>query len=109
MKIEIVDSKGIKIISVSGDIDMSSSPELRKELMRLVQKRVSPLLVDFKGVSYIDSSGIATFVEGLKSMMAYGGKLKFIGIPEKIMEIFCFAKLDRVFEIYGTIGDACNN
>ena len=109
MKIEISDSKGMKVILVSGDIDMYSSPELRKELMQLVHKRVSLLLVDFRGVSYIDSSGIATFVEGLKNMMAYGGKLKFIGIPEKIMEIFCFAKLDRVFEIYGTIDDACNN
>jgi anti-sigma B factor antagonist len=109
MKIEISDSKGIKVISVSGDIDMYSSPDLRKELMQLVHKRVSPLLVDFRGVSYIDSSGIATFVEGLKNMMSYGGKLRFFAIPEKIMEIFCFAKLDRVFEIYGTIDDASNN
>jgi anti-sigma B factor antagonist len=109
MKIEISDSKGIKVIALSGDIDMYSSPDLRKELLQLVHKRVSPLLVDFRGVSYIDSSGIATFVEGLKNMMTYGGKLRLIGIPEKIMEIFCFAKLDRVFEIYGTIDDARNH
>jgi len=109
MKIEILDSKGLKVMSVTGDIDMYSSPDLRKELMQLVRKKVSPLLVDFRGVSYIDSSGIATFVEGLKNMMTYGGKLRLIGIPEKIMEIFCFAKLDRVFEIYGTFDDACNN
>lgn len=109
MKIEIADNKGIKVISVSGDIDMYSSPDLRKELMLLVHKKVTPLLVDFGGVSYIDSSGIATFVEGLKCMMAYGGKLKLISIPERIMEIFCFAKLDRVFEIHGDIEDACRS
>jgi len=109
MKIEIADNKGIKVIALSGDIDMHSSPELRKELMFCVQKKVTPLFVDFRGVSYIDSSGIATFVEGLKGMMTYGGKLKFVGIPERIMEIFCFAKLDKVFEIYGTINDACNS
>lgn len=109
MKIDIVDCNGVKVLAVSGDIDMYSSPDLRKELMHFVQKKVSPLLVDFNGVSYIDSSGIATFVEGLKSMMGYGGKLKFVAIPEKIMEILCFAKLDRVFEIYGSIDDACRN
>lgn len=109
MKIEIADNKGTKVIAVSGDIDMYTSPDLRKELMHLVQKKVTPLCVDFRGVSYIDSSGIATFVEGLKGMMTYGGKLKFIEIPEHIMEIFCFAKLDRVFEIYGTFNDACNS
>jgi anti-sigma B factor antagonist len=109
MKIEIADSKGTKVIAISGDIDMYTSPELRKELMLLVQKKVTPLYVDFKGVSYIDSSGIATFVEGLKGMMTYGGKLKLVGIPERIMEIFCFAKLDKVFEMYGTLNDACNS
>ncbi len=109
MKIEIADNKGTKVIAVSGDIDMYTSPDLRKELMHLVQKKVSPLYVDFKGVSYIDSSGIATFVEGLKAMMTYGGRLKFIGIPAHIMEIFCFAKLDRVFEMYGSFSDACNS
>jgi anti-sigma B factor antagonist len=106
VKIQIADHKGIKVIELSGDVDMYSSPDLRKEIMSFVQKKITPLCVDFRGVSYIDSSGIATFVEGLKGMMAYGGKLKFIAIPERIMEIFCFAKLDRVFEIYGTIDDA---
>lgn len=108
MKIEIEENKGIKVIALSGDIDMHSSPELRKELMLFVQKKVTPVYVDFRGVSYIDSSGIATFVEGLKGMMAYGGKLKLVGIPERIMEIFCFAKLDKVFEMYGTMNDACS-
>ena len=109
MQIEIADNKGTKVIAVSGDIDMHTSPDLRKALMSLVQKKVTPLYVDFRGVSYIDSSGIATFVEGLKVMMTYGGKLKFIGIPAHIMEIFCFAKLDRVFEMHGTFNDACNS
>ena len=106
MKIEIAETEGIKVIAISGDIDMYSSPELRKELMFLVQKKVTPLLVDFRGVSYIDSSGIATFVEGLKCMMAYGGKMKLVAIPERIMEIFSFAKLDKVFDICGTLNDA---
>lgn len=102
MKITINEDNGIKVIAISGDIDMHSSPLLRKELMAFVQKKVTPLHVDFEEVSYIDSSGIATFVEGLKGMLAYGGKLRLVGIPERIMEIFCFAKLDKVFEIQGS-------
>jgi|SRR3990172_6769913 len=109
MKIDIADHKGIKVFSLSGDIDMYSSPVLRKELMTFINKKVPVLLVDFREVSYIDSSGIATFVEGLKGMMSYGGKLKLLGIPDKIREIFNFSKLDRVFEIYGNIEDAANS
>jgi anti-sigma B factor antagonist len=74
--------------------------------MGLLQRKVSPLLVDFKEVSYIDSSGIATFVEGLKGIKTYGGRLKFFSIPDRIVEIFNFSKLDRVFEIYRNLDEA---
>ncbi|MEW6108376.1 MAG: STAS domain-containing protein [Nitrospirota bacterium] len=106
VNINIADYKGKKVLVVSGDIDMYSSPVLREELMILVRNRIPVLFVDFKGVSYIDSSGIATFVEGLKAMKSYGGRLRFVGIPEGIMEIFSFSKLDKVFEIYRDIDEA---
>ena len=106
MKIEIGDYKGLTVIALSGEIDMYSSPELREEMMTLIKQKISPVFVNLKDVTYIDSSGIATFVEGLKIMMRYSGSLKFISIPEGIMEIFNFSKLDKVFEIYRNIDDA---
>jgi anti-sigma B factor antagonist len=109
MEIGTVDYEGRKVITVSGDIDMYSSSLLRKELMGLIDKKVPGVIVDFNKVSYIDSSGIATFVEGLKGMKTYGGKLQFFGLSQGIMEIFSFSKLDKVFEIYGNIDDAINN
>ncbi len=106
MNIEISEYKGKKIIALSGDVDMHSSPVLREKLMDLVKKKIPILFIDFNKVSYIDSSGIATFVEGLKGMKLYGGRLQFFGVPPRIMEIFNFSKLDKVFEIYGNIEDA---
>jgi anti-sigma B factor antagonist len=109
MTVTLIEKDSRKILELSGDIDMNASPVLRKELMVLVKKRVTPLIIDFNNVSYIDSSGIATFVEGLKGMMAFGGKLKLAALPVSIQEIFSFSKLDRVFEIYGSIDDAINS
>jgi anti-sigma B factor antagonist len=109
MEIEIKDYQGMKVMALSGEIDMYSSPALREEMMGLIDKRVTPLLIDFKGVPYIDSSGIATFVEGLKRMMSYGGRLKLIGLLEGVKEIFSFSKLDKVFEIYGSFEDALHS
>ena len=108
MKIDVIEVMGVKTIEVTGDIDMYSSHKLRDEIMCLIDKKVPTLHVDFKEVSYMDSSGIATFVEALKTMKTYGGRLKLICIPESIMEIFRFSRLDRVFEIYGDINDTIN-
>jgi anti-sigma B factor antagonist len=109
VKVEIKNYQGIKVIALFGEVDMYTSPALREEMMGLINKRVTPLLVDLNGVSYIDSSGIATFVEGLKRMMSYGGRLKLVGLIEGVREIFSFSKLDRVFEIYRSIEDALNS
>ncbi|MBF0330106.1 MAG: STAS domain-containing protein [Nitrospirae bacterium] len=109
MEINIREYKGGKVIEVLGEIDLYSSPLLRNQLMFFVKKKESLLIVDFGGVSYIDSSGIATFVEGLKGVMSFGGKMKMFGLRPAIMEIFSFSKLDKVFDIYGTIEDACNS
>jgi anti-sigma B factor antagonist len=109
MEIEIKDYQGLKVMALSGEIDMYSSPALREEMMGLIDQRMTPLLVDFRGVSYIDSSGIATFVEGLKRMMSYGGRLKLFGLLEGVKEIFNFSRLDKVFEIYGSFEDALLN
>jgi len=106
MEIGIADYNGNKLITVSGDIDMYSSPALREQMIFLINKKVSVMLVDFNKVSYIDSSGIATFVEVLKHMKSYGGRLQLFGLPVAVKEIFGFSKLDKVFEIFRDIEDA---
>jgi anti-sigma B factor antagonist len=106
MEIKIKDHEGVKIIALAGDIDMYASPEVRQQLLRLIGQRVPVIMVDLTNVTYIDSSGIATFVEGLQGMMSYSGRLKFFGIPMKVMEIFNFSKLDKVFDMYGSMEDA---
>ncbi|MBF0344944.1 MAG: STAS domain-containing protein [Nitrospirae bacterium] len=106
MKIELINRNGVVVISPSGEIDMYSSPLLRKELISFTKKKISPVIVALRDVTYIDSSGIATFVEALKRMMPYNGKLKIAEIPESIMKIFNFSKLDKVFDMYESIDDA---
>jgi anti-sigma B factor antagonist len=106
MEIEIRDHDGAKIVALSGDIDMYTSPELRKQLLLLSDQKSPAIIVDFENVTYIDRSGIATFVETLKHMRSYGGRLKFLRIPVKVKQIFTFSKLDKVFEMYGGMEDA---
>ena len=52
--------------SITGDIDMSSSTKMRDALAPLFQNNNNVVVVDLYGVSYIDSSGITTLVEGLQ-------------------------------------------
>ncbi len=106
MDINIEDVGKGKKVSLSGEIDMHTSPELRKALLKLTKEKISPIIIDLKNVSYMDSSAIATFVEALKSMMSYKGSMRLCNLSPRVQEIFAFAKLDRVFTICKDIEDA---
>lgn len=88
------------ILSVSGDVDLYSSPEVRRQLIALTEKKVKHILIDLQKVSYMDSSGVATLVEGLQQIGKYKGKLMLFGLESAVKEVFELSRLDKVFEIY---------
>lgn len=106
MDISMETVQGKMVITPAGDVDMHSSPALREAILGQTGQKAAALIVDFSSVSYIDSSGIATLVEGLKIMNTYGGRLQLTGMTEDILEIFRFSKLDTIFEICGDMSDA---
>ncbi len=106
MEFDVQEYKGSRVIYLGGEIDMHSSPLLRDALLDTIRDKPAKLIVSFRNVSYIDSSGIATFVEGLKHMKTYSGRLQFSEIPKGIMDIFSFSKLDKVFEIFADLDEA---
>ena len=57
------------------------------------------------GVSYIDSSGVASLVEALQAMRKNGKQLALIAVSEGAMRVFQLARLDKVFTIYETLNE----
>jgi anti-sigma B factor antagonist len=89
------------IFDVSGDIDLATSPELRKALLRELREARAPRVVlNLKQVRYIDSSGVASLVEGLKASRDVGSRFVLFGLNKTIREVLQLSKLLRIFEIY---------
>lgn len=88
------------ILEVQGQVDLYSSPKMRAALVNLTEGRSPAVLVDLSRVEYMDSSGVATLVEGLQLVRQYGGQFKLAGLPPGIRDVFRFARLEKVFEIY---------
>jgi len=90
---------GIFVVHIEGDVDMSSSPDVRNVLLPIFQKSPSHLIVDLSEVPYIDSSGIATLVEGLQLSRKGGVRLTLAGMSSTVESVFELAYLKEVFEI----------
>ncbi len=98
MNIEIKkDTATAVLISVDGEIDMSSSPELRNALLPYFEKDLAGIVVDLSGVSYMDSSGIATMIEGLQWSTNNEKKFILAGLTDKVMDVFVLTNLNNVF------------
>ncbi len=91
----------ITIFDISGDIDLASSPELRKALLRELRELKMPRVVlNLGAVRYIDSSGVASLVEGLKASRDVGSRLVLFGLNRTIREVLQLSRLLKIFEIY---------
>jgi anti-sigma B factor antagonist len=91
------------ILDVSGDIDLASSPDLRKALLReLRELRIPRVVLNLKAVEYVDSSGVASLVEGLKASRDVGSRLILFGLNSAVREVLQLSKLLKIFEIAET-------
>ena len=88
-------------LSIQGDVTIQTSPELRNELKPLFTSDLDCIHVKLDGVEFMDSSGIATLVEGLQWSKASGGRFVLSGLTETVRDVFELAKLDTIFEIEG--------
>ena len=95
------------IISVKGEIDLYSSTMLRKYILTTMkQHHPRGLIVELDAVTYIDSSGIATMVEGLQLANQSDTKFKVAGLSPRVLEVFELVKLEQVFDIYDSVEEA---
>lgn len=89
-----------EVLTLSGEIDLHRSPEIKEQLRPLIDARTPRILLDLSAVTYMDSSGLAVVIEALQRVIAYGGRLGLFGLQESVRSIFEIARLDQVFQIY---------
>jgi len=105
-KIKSEEKENIGVIIVEGEVDMFTSPSLRDKLLPLFEKNIKGIIVDLTGVSFMDSSGIATLVEGLQWSRKDGKKFILAGLGTNVMNALSLTKLDNVFSIKAVAAEA---
>lgn len=106
MRITMDEKNGISIFRLSGDIDITTSPDLKKTLDRAITDTKNKVVLNLKDVSYVDSSGLATLVEIFKILRSRNGNLKLTDLSDKVKGLFEITKLDKLFDVKKTEEDA---
>ncbi|NIV73238.1 MAG: anti-sigma factor antagonist [Calditrichae bacterium] len=106
LKIDVDNKDSVTIVRIEGEVDLYSSPEVRKTILELVNQKPEAIVVNLGQVGYMDSSGLATLVEGLQQVGKYSGKFVLANLRTEVKEVFTLSHLDKVFEIYESLGEA---
>jgi anti-sigma B factor antagonist len=97
----------VTILDLTGDITLFNSPEIRKVLIVLLKdQRVPQLFVNMTGVKYVDSSGIASLVEGLKIARDLGSRFVLYGLSKPAVTVLELTHLLGVFEVHASEAEA---
>jgi anti-sigma B factor antagonist len=80
--------------------------EIREEVNKLSSTSNSKIIIDLKGVEYIDSSGFSCLLSIMKSVRNNYGVIKFANPDPKVMELFEMLHLNTVFQIFDDL-DTC--
>ncbi|HHN78518.1 MAG TPA: anti-sigma factor antagonist [Phycisphaerales bacterium] len=104
-EINITNAAGGIMVSPEGDIDMHRSPELRNVLRSVNEKKPKRLIINLEKVGYMDSSGLATLVECMRTAKGNQTEMILCGMNDRVRAIFEIARLDQFFIIVPTVDD----
>lgn len=105
MEYDVREEQDYHLVTLSGEIDLETSPQARQIMLDTVDLSET-MLIDMATVTYIDSSGIAILVEAFQRAKKKGTQLAFICLNPAVVRVLTLARLDKVFTIHTDIESA---
>jgi len=98
--------KDITIITLPCDsLDTGNSVTV-KELLNPIVATNAKLIMDLHEVNFMDSTGCGVILSCWKTIKEKGGDLKLCGFHKRVSALFVLLRLDHVYDIYVSRGDA---
>jgi anti-sigma B factor antagonist len=93
------EGNGVTVIRVQGEVDLNTSPQVRKAITGSIPGKDGALAIDLSGVPYMDSSGVATLIEGLREAGKTGANFMLVAPTSAVMKVLQLARIDSLFDI----------
>ena len=98
--------EGWGVLAAAGDIDASLAPELQRLVSTALHHSGWRLIVDMRGVGFLDSTGIGIITEAAKGARANGGDLRLVRPQPLISRVLEITGLDRVISCHASVAEA---
>ena len=97
--VSVMAMDGVATVRITGDLDCYTAPQLRAELLALVDQGTRHVTLDVGGTQFLDSTGLSTLVGGLKRFRENGGNMVLKAPTPAALKLFEITGLHTVFDI----------
>lgn len=97
---------GVPVIKLTGEVDVYTAPQLKQQMIGMLEAGANQILIDLTEVEYFDSTALGVLIGGLKRMRERDGNLSLICPNPRIRRVFEITGLDKIFDIYNSADEA---
>jgi len=94
------------IIELEGEVDVYTAPQLKQQMIGLLEGGATELVVDLTKVEYLDSTALGVLIGGLKRLRERDGNMVLVCPSPRIRRVFEITGLDKIFDIFNTQPEA---
>jgi len=104
LELEVGAQAGWQVLRVRGEVDISTAPRVRSQLMSLLSDGDPHLIVDMEGVRFLDSSGLGALVSALKLARSRAGEMRLVCEGQRsVRKVLEVTGLERVLDRYDSV------
>ena len=93
------------VVSVEGDLDLASAPQLKWTLVELLEKGYAQYVIDLSGLTYMDSMGLGVLV-GFRKRIEGSAQLTLACLPPSQGKLLELTGLDACFDSFPSVDEA---
>ena len=107
MELTQIDKNNVTVLKLEGKLmGGPDATQLHESLHNLIDANIKNVVIDLKGVDWINSSGLGVLISGLTTVRNSGGNLCLAQPSDKIKNILTITKLSSVFMSYDNLDEA---
>jgi anti-sigma B factor antagonist len=97
------------VVEVTGEIDVTSASVLRDRLLALLNRGVDSLVIDLRGVTFVDSTGAGSLLRVFHRQGLLGGAIHFVADQPAVLRVFDLMQLTRRLHVTPSVAavDVC--
>ncbi len=97
---------GVIIVRVERGLKGSGEASLKERLDTLVREGHLEILIDMRGMPFVDSSELGRLIRSHLSVRQAGGRVRLCNLAPRVAALMKITKLDTILELYDTEAQA---